>query len=516
MSASRERKNRQGATYAQRRNNKAEEKSSRMHLVYGVAGAVIAVLVIALLVWDSGFFQKRTTALTIDGEDFTPATVQYYYHSAMMETLSYTQMGLNTGFDPNKDPKDQIQSEESNTTWYDYFLEQAIDNLTKVTMANHAAQKEGYTLSTVGQTYVDTVMEQTAQSVRASNYSSLEHYLRANYGSYMTEEVFKDILTAQTTAKYYAKSHQDGLTYSDEELEAYYQENKNDLDTFNYSVFTVQASIETTTTDEEGNKVDLTDEEKQAAFDTAKAQAKATAQEIQNKLAAGSDASALAEEYAEKVYSSSAHQSQLGSSFSSSSYAEWLYDAARQAGETTIVENDDSENYVFNYYVVQIDGRTRDEAATADVRHVLVSAGSNPTDEQFAQAEEKAQSLLDSWKSGSADEESFAVMAVQNTADSDSQSSGGLYTGVSRYDGFIQEFANWCLDSSRQSGDTGLVKNTGSSTKGWHIMYFVGWNDPAWKLIAQNALSSEATSEWSEGLYKDVEAQQGSGIQYVK
>ena len=40
---------------------------------------------------------------------------------------------------------------------------------------------------------------------------------------------------------------------SDEELEAYYQENKNNLDTFNYSVFTVQASIETTTTDEEGN-----------------------------------------------------------------------------------------------------------------------------------------------------------------------------------------------------------------------------------------------------------------------
>lgn len=68
----------------------------------------------------------------------------------------------------------------------------------------------------------------------------------------------------------------------------------------------------------------------------------------------------------------------MGSSFSSSSYAEWLYDAARQAGETTIVENDQSDSYVFNYYVVQIDSRTRDEAATADVRHVLVSAGSNP------------------------------------------------------------------------------------------------------------------------------------------
>ena len=80
------------------------------------------------------------------------------------------------------------------------------------------------------------------------------------------------------------------------------------------------------------------------------------------------------------------------------------------------MENDDSANYVYNYYVVQIESRQRDEAATADIRHILVSAGSNPTEEQFAQAEEKAQSLLDSWKSGSADEESFAVMAVENTA----------------------------------------------------------------------------------------------------
>ena len=491
MSASREKKTRQGSTFAQRRNNKAEEKSSRMHVVYGVVGVVIAVLAIALLVWDSGFFQKRSTAVTIDGENFTPAVVQYYYHNAMTETLYYAQMGMNTGFDSSVDPKDQVKDEES-------------------------GEKEGYTLPAAGQAYVDASIEQTAQSVRASGYSSLEHYLRTNFGSYMTEKLYKEILTAQTIATYYQQDHQDNLTYSDEELEAYYQENKNNLDTFNYSVFTVQASIETTTTDEEGNSVDLTDEEKQAAFDTAKAQAQATAQEIQNKLAAGSDAADLAEEYSDKVYSSTVHQSQMGSSFSSSSYAQWLYDAARQAGETTIVENDQSDSYVFNYYVVQIDSRTRDESATADVRHVLVSAGSNPTDEQFAQAEEKAQSLLDSWKSGSADEESFAVMAVQNTADRGSQSSGGLYTGVSRYDGFIEDFTNWCLDSSRQPGDTGLVKNTGSSTQGWHIMYFVGWNDPAWKVTAKNALASEATNEWAEGLYGDVEAQQGSGIQYVK
>ena len=44
----------------------------------------------------------------------------------------------------------------------------------------------------------------------------------------------------------------------------------------------------------------------------------------------------------------------------------------------------------------------------------------------------------------------------------------------------------------------------------------MGWNDPAWKFTAKNALASAATQEWAAGLYADVEAQQGSGIQYVK
>ena len=139
MSASREKQTRQGSTYAQRRNNKAEEKSNRMHGVYIVVGVIVAILAIALLVWDNGFFQKRTTALTIDGENIAPATVQYYYHNAMSQTLYYAQMGMDTGFDSTKDPKDQIQDEESGTTWYDYFLDQATQQMAAIQSLGKAA-----------------------------------------------------------------------------------------------------------------------------------------------------------------------------------------------------------------------------------------------------------------------------------------------------------------------------------------------------------------------------------------
>ena len=268
-------------------------------------------------------------------------------------------------------------------------------------------------------------------------------------------------------------------------------------------------------TDEEGNPVEKSDEEKAAEFETAKADALALAQELQAKLTAGSDSQALAEEYGDKVYNSSAHISAVGSNFASAQYADWLYDASRKAGDVTLAENDRSDSFVYNYYVVQFDSRARDESSTADVRHILIGAGSNPTEEQYAAAEESAQAMLDQWKAEGGTEDAFALLAMENTADSGSQATGGLYTGGSSANAWDQNFLDWALDPARQSGDTGLVKNESSSTKGWHIMYFVGWNDPSWMYSVKTTLKSEDMTEWMDSLTAEAEVVQGSGISHI-
>ena len=227
------------------------------------------------------------------------------------------------------------------------------------------------------------------------------------------------------------------------------------------------------------------------------------------------DAQALAEEYGDKVYNSSAHISAVGSNFASAQYADWLYDASRKAGDVTLAENDRSDSFVYNYYVVQFDSRARDESSTADVRHILIGAGSNPTEEQYAAAEESAQAMLDQWKAEGGTEDAFALLAMENTADSGSQASGGLYTGVSSANAWDQNFLDWALDPARQSGDTGLVKNESSSTKGWHIMYFVGWTDPSWMYSVKTTLKSEDMTEWMDSLTAEAEVVQGSGISHI-
>ncbi len=122
------------------------------------------------------------------------------------------------------------------------------------------------------------------------------------------------------------------------------------------------------------------------------------------------------------------------------------------------------------------------------MRHILIGAADaniTPTEEQYEQAKAKAEELLAQWEAGDATEDSFAQLAQENSADTSSASNGGLLQYVSPYSGYVDTFTQWSLDPSRQPGDTGIIQNTGSSVKGYHIMYFAGWDDPVWAVSAK-------------------------------
>ena len=59
------------------------------------------------------------------------------------------------------------------------------------------------------------------------------------------------------------------------------------------------------------------------------------------------------------------------------------------------------------------------------------------------------------------------------------------------------------------------MKNESSAIQGWHIMYFVGWDDPAWACDVKNTWKDEDVNEWVSSLTEGVEAVRGSGLDYV-
>lgn len=160
-------------------------------------------------------------------------------------------------------------------------------------------------------------------------------------------------------------------------------------------------------------------------------------------------------------------------------------------------------------------GVSLDSGNVVDVRHILIQPEGCEFDEnnhvvatedQWEACRVQAQEILDGWKAGTADEESFAALAMTHSVDG-SASSGGLYTDV--YVGqMVENFENWCFDESRQTGDTGLVR----TEYGYHIMYFVtaeaGWlryGTEAYITDKCNAIIDEAMQAYPmEVNYKNI------------
>ena len=490
MSASREKKKRQeflaGGGVDPRAARAAEQKAAekKAKILYTTLGIAFVVVAAFLIVYNSGIIQRNQTALTIDGEKYTVSDVSYYYYDAYQNFLNtYGSYASMFGLDTSKSLKSQNYSEDM--TWDEYFKEQAVSTMKFIHAVLAKAREEGMTLE-------DEDMETFNSSVeslksQASQYGySYKAYLNVVYGSYMTSSVFEGHLKDQILASKYVTAYRDTLTFTDDEIQAYYDENQNTYDLVSGEYVSISGSAESTT-DEEGNTVEPTEEEKTAAMEAAKE----TAEAIMAAYEEGGDLSALAEEYG-ATYTSSDEMTYS----STYVYGDWFFDEARVAGDAEVLED---TNYS-RYFVAVFHDRQQDDALDYNVRHILVTEdnldlaeGEEATDEMILA---KAQEILDSWDGT---EEGFAELAKEYSQDGNA-AEGGLYENVAK-GAMVSEFEDWCYEAGRKAGDTGIVK----TTYGQHIMYFVGYGEtPYWYYACNNALVSNAYTEWQTEMTDSV------------
>ena len=492
MSASREKKTRQEKdpsildpkTAREAAERKKQKRSDRMYAAIFIVFLLVAAIVVT---WNSGILQKRATAVTINGEKYTAAEVNYYYSSVYNQFLSsYGSYASMFGLDTSKSLKSQNYSEDK--TWDEYFKEQAVSNMKFIHAILAKAEEENMTLDDEDMETFNTAVENLKSQATQYGYS-YKSYLRVVYGSTMTASVFEQNLKDQILADKYASAYQESLSFTDEEIQAYYEENKNSYDLVNGEYVSISGSAESTT-DEEGNTVEPTEEEKTAAMEAAKE----TAEKIMAAYENGGDLEALAEEYG-ATYTSSDEMTYS----STYVYGDWFFDESRTAGDAEVLEDTDYSRY----FVAVFHDRKQDTALDYNVRHILVTAdnlelaeGEEATDDMILA---KAEEILDSWDGT---EEGFAELAKEYSQDGNA-AEGGLYENVAK-GAMVSEFEDWCYEAGRKSGDTGIVK----SSYGQHIMYFVGYGDtPYWYYACNNALINNAYSEWQTETTESVTAE---------
>lgn len=496
-----------------------KEPMSKKAKLYWAIGIIVAVLVAALLIWHTFFFDNQNAvAATVGDQEFSTTEVAYYYNTTantyLAQAQQYQQMGMDMGYDTSLSPSEQMYNEEKGITYADYFLEQALNQLQQVSILCTEADAAGYTLSAEGEAAVKDNMDTLYTYSVQSGMGSESAYLKASYGRGMTKSLFKDIVTRSILASEYAQEKQNAFSYSEEELNAYYQEHPADLDTYDYRFCYLNAAFEDKT-DEEGNPVEPTEEETKAAMD----QAKKNADSMVAQVRAGTAFNTAALEYLDETSAASYEDPEynhktdtLGASLTAT-YKDWLTDSARQAGDITAIEVNGT-----GYCVVQFLGRTKEENSyqTMSYRAIQVLAETTPsedgatalpTEEQLATAKEEAEGLLDQWKQGEATEDSFIALAKEHSDDAATKEDGGLHKDANR-DTMETDYLDFLFAADRKAGDTTILPSTDSSGNevGYQILYLQDFGQIRWKYQAESALRTADYDSWYSKLQETYPA----------
>lgn len=517
MSASREKKNRQELAAQGYVDPKvireAEEKAAakKSKTIYGIIAAAFVIVAVVCLVINSGVLERNAKALSIDGEEYTAAEMSYYYKAAYNSVANSQYagyMGLNTSAPldtqvVNETAKMFLGLEgDEEMTWHQYFLDSAKDSMVQVDRLYDAAINAG---EDPNDDHVIEEIEATVELIgqyASQSGMSTKEYLRAVYGKNMTVDLFRQIMSKTHVASHFESEYVAALTYDEAALEKFYSENKADFDVAAYESLYFAGTPEVKK-DADGNVIESTEEEKAAAKAAAAADAAAAAQRVKN----GEKLEEVAKDYESASYTNTESGSNTGSDTMN-----WVFDAARVDGDSTVISGDPSATVVVFHSV------GRQEYNTIDVRHILVQVDTSALDSAsetyeadkqalWDEAKAEAEQILADWKAGEATEESFGEMAAQL---SDDGADHGLYENV--YKGqMVENFEDWCFDSARKVGDTGIVE----TPYGYHVMYFVGENGPYWQTQVENAMINNDYTTWIEGLIADAEVVELSGIKHV-
>lgn len=516
----------------------AQQKEAKKLKIYTVAFVVlIAAMVITALaigitraVTNSGVQQKNTTALTVGDHQLNSVEMNYFYMDAVNHFIEqYGAYAQIFGLDTSKPLDQQVTDEETGATWADDFLHTAQDNARATYALADEAEKAGFTLSQEELDNIDLSGKNLDSYAKLYGYSKTDDYIRAMYGNGSTKESYLEYCTRNALASAYYNEYAESLGYTDEQIAAKDEEDGAAYNAYSYHQYSLYTSrfLEGGTTGEDGSTT-YSQEEKDAAQKKAEEAAKSLlAGEISSVEDFDAAIAALpVNAESDPAPTSTAYTDQLGSKLNTT-IADWIKDPARKEGDTTYIPNtstttaeDGTEvTTVSSYYVLYFDGSADNRLPLKNVRHILVSFEGGTTengvttysDEEKAAAKEKAEEIYAQWQSGDASEDSFAALAGEKTTDPGSKDNGGLYENV--YPGqMVTAFNDWCFDSSRKPGDTGIVE----TDYGYHIMYFSGDADITYRdyMITEDLRSAEVT-DWYDALLEAMTVTEGSA-KYIR
>ena len=435
---------------------KRRKKEKKIEKIVGIV--LLAVIAIGLLsIPVRKFAAVNSTYITIGDHDITKVEFDYYYNLASKNYISnygtyLSYMGLDVNSDFSKQPYSETM------TWKDYFDQLTVDSIRQNKALYDAALTAGFSYDTTAEY---DAFKQSIKTAASQAGDTLGKYYKMTFGEYATESRIKPYAEESYVASAYYDSVADTKEPSEEEIQTYYDENTADYDSVDYLFTEVVADIPEvkTVTDGDGNAstIEPTEEEIQAAMDIAKKDA---------------------DKALEVIATEGTEKTNVLKATISLKYSEWLFDDARKAGDTTIVEDTDSDKY----YVLQFEKRYLNEAKTVNIRAILTTTGSG-------------EDILAEWKDAGSTEDAFISLVGKYSEDIYTNGNGGLYEELPA-SSLDDTLTNWLYDDSRKAGDTTTVKLDTYT----YVIYYLSEGRAEWQTKIASTLLNTIMSEWLQEL----------------
>ncbi|MDY4110587.1 MAG: peptidylprolyl isomerase [Eubacterium sp.] len=471
--------------------------------------AVVAVFGVRYYTVPNGkegkYMNPASVVATVDGQKISIGMYDYYYASIVSYYEQYASYGY-YNLDTTKDYSKQYTTDDDGKkiSWQKFFETEALNEVEQITTYYSKAIDEGVTLTSAQKKTIDKQITSLKDSA-SQNDVSLDQYIKANFGAYCSEDTIRLMLEQYYLSANYKGKFKSETKVTNDDVDKYYNEHKNDYKKIEF--YYIASPYDAT--DDASKSKSIKNAEKTMAKMKDKKSVLALVPEVYSsyidsdvKSSMESDSKLTekkAREEAVKSYESNVVATVTGSTSPfDDEMNTWLFSDDTKVGSKKYYVDEDA-GYI--YIVLKTSKATVEDDETYTVRHILITPESDSdssssssdsstkkyTDEQWAAAKKKAESVLEKFNKTDKSEYSFAKLAEEYSTDTASTSSGssdafgGLYESVTLGQ-MVPEFEKWAIDDSRKYGDTGIVK----SDYGYHIMFFI--NDcPEYesKIIAQ-------------------------------
>lgn len=190
-----------------------------------LSGAILLLFLIVGLLWFS-FRQYDPDAAAIRGDRgiyMDNRVFSIYYKNAYLSFVS--QYSDSLPFRQDRSLKKQYYNLAEGDTWEDYFVSEAFSSaaLTELLVAD--ARAHGFSLGEADRQRLDANWESLTLAAD-QNGKTTDAFLRAQFGSAVTPDAYREYLEASALAQAYSQALYNGFQFSDAELEAYCRDNQ--------------------------------------------------------------------------------------------------------------------------------------------------------------------------------------------------------------------------------------------------------------------------------------------------